>query len=87
MYIAQISIVVRDYDEAIDFYVNKLGWQLLEDTVLSEEKDGSAWHQREPENVIFFSPKQKSTGINQCRKPDRRQGWFFYAHGQLLGIL
>lgn len=59
MYIAQISIVVRDYDEAIDFYVNKLGWQLLEDTVLSEEKDGSAWHQREPENVIFFSPKQK----------------------------
>lgn len=36
--LAQIAIVVRDYDEAIDFYVNKLGFVLLEDTVLSETK-------------------------------------------------
>jgi len=36
--IAQISLVVRDYDEAIDFYVSKLGFALLEDTPLSETK-------------------------------------------------
>jgi len=36
--IAHIALVVKDYDEAIDFYVNKLEFQLLEDTVLSEEK-------------------------------------------------
>lgn len=36
--IAHIAIVVKDYDEAIDFYVNKLEFQLLEDTKLSEEK-------------------------------------------------
>lgn len=36
--LAQIAIVVRDYDEAIDFYVNKLGFVLLEDTVMSETK-------------------------------------------------
>jgi len=36
--IAHIALVVRDYDEAIDFYVNKLGFQLLEDTKLSDEK-------------------------------------------------
>ncbi len=30
--IAHIAIVVRDYDEAIDFYVRQLGFELLEDT-------------------------------------------------------
>ncbi len=37
-FINAISLVVRDYDEAIDFYVDKLGFQLIEDTRLSEEK-------------------------------------------------
>jgi catechol 2,3-dioxygenase-like lactoylglutathione lyase family enzyme len=30
--IVHIALVVRDYDEAIDFYVNKLGFDLLDDT-------------------------------------------------------
>jgi len=34
----QTALIVRDYDEAIDFYVNKLGFTLLEDTVMSETK-------------------------------------------------
>jgi catechol 2,3-dioxygenase-like lactoylglutathione lyase family enzyme len=37
-YIAQIAIVVKDYDEAIEFYTQKLGFTLLEDTALSPEK-------------------------------------------------
>lgn len=37
-YIAHISILVRDYDEAIQFYTEKLGFTLLEDTVLTPEK-------------------------------------------------
>ncbi len=36
--LSQIAIVVRDYDEAIDFYTNKLNFILLEDTKLSETK-------------------------------------------------
>lgn len=36
--IANISLVVRDYDEAIDFYTQKLHFKLLEDTPLSETK-------------------------------------------------
>ncbi len=36
--IAQIALVVRDYDEAIEFYTRKLHFTLLEDTVLSETK-------------------------------------------------
>ena len=36
--IGQISIVVRDYDEALSYYINVLGFELVEDTVLSPEK-------------------------------------------------
>lgn len=35
--IAHIAIVVRDYDEAIDFYVNKLGFLLVEDSYQAEQ--------------------------------------------------
>jgi catechol 2,3-dioxygenase-like lactoylglutathione lyase family enzyme len=33
-----VTIVVKDYDEAIDFYVDALGFELREDTPLSDEK-------------------------------------------------
>ncbi|MEQ1797837.1 MAG: VOC family protein [Lacibacter sp.] len=36
--IAHIALVVRDYDEAIDFYRDKLNFTLVEDTVLSDTK-------------------------------------------------
>jgi catechol 2,3-dioxygenase-like lactoylglutathione lyase family enzyme len=36
--IAHIAIVVEDYDEAIRFYTEKLGFTVIEDTVLSETK-------------------------------------------------
>ena len=36
--ILQISIVVNDYDEAIEFYTKKLGFELVEDTKRSETK-------------------------------------------------
>ena len=36
--IAHIALVVRDYDEAIDFYTKKLNFKLVEDTKLDEKK-------------------------------------------------
>ena len=30
--IAHVALVVRDYDEALDFYIGKLGFRLVEDT-------------------------------------------------------
>lgn len=36
--IAHIAVVVRDYDEAIDYYTRALGFTLIEDTQLSAEK-------------------------------------------------
>lgn len=35
--ILHVSLVVRDYDEALDFYVNKLGFTLVEDTYVPEQ--------------------------------------------------
>ena len=36
--IAHIALVVKDYDEAIEFYTQKLNFSLLEDTQLTETK-------------------------------------------------
>jgi catechol 2,3-dioxygenase-like lactoylglutathione lyase family enzyme len=37
-HIAQIALVVKDYDEAIEFYTRKLKFDLVEDTTLSATK-------------------------------------------------
>ncbi|MBK9734572.1 MAG: VOC family protein [Saprospiraceae bacterium] len=50
-YIAHISLVVADYDEAIDFYTNKLNFKLVEDSVISY---GKRW--------VLVSPP----GISSC---------------------
>jgi len=36
--LALTALLVRDYDEAIDFYVNKAGFELVENTVMSPAK-------------------------------------------------
>ena len=35
--IVHIALVVRDYDEALEFYVNKLNFELIEDTYQPEQ--------------------------------------------------
>jgi catechol 2,3-dioxygenase-like lactoylglutathione lyase family enzyme len=37
-HIAHVALVVAEYDEAIDFYTQKLHFRLIEDTVISETK-------------------------------------------------
>ena len=37
-HLAHIALVVKDYDEAIQFYTQKLNFTLIEDTVLSDTK-------------------------------------------------
>src|SRR4051812_43069324 len=39
-FLALATVVVRDYDEAIDFYVRAVGFDLVED---SPRDDGSRW--------------------------------------------
>jgi catechol 2,3-dioxygenase-like lactoylglutathione lyase family enzyme len=38
VFLAHLSLLVRDYDEAIRFYTEKLHFTLVEDTVLSDTK-------------------------------------------------
>lgn len=35
--IVHVALVVKDYDEAINFYVNKLKFEIVEDTFQSEQ--------------------------------------------------
>lgn len=51
-HIAQITLLVKDYDEAITFYTQKLNFILIEDTRLSDTK---RW--------VLVAPK----GNGQCR--------------------
>jgi len=37
-FIALVTLVVHDYDEAIDFYTKKLSFTLVEDTMLNDTK-------------------------------------------------
>jgi catechol 2,3-dioxygenase-like lactoylglutathione lyase family enzyme len=36
--IGYVALVVRDYDEAIQFYVDKLGFRLIEDTIIEAQQ-------------------------------------------------
>ncbi|WP_417815262.1 VOC family protein [Thalassospira alkalitolerans] len=45
-HIGLVTLVVTDYDDAIDFYVNKVGFDLIED---SDMGDGKRW--------VVISPK------------------------------
>lgn len=51
-HIAAISLLVRDYDEAIAYYTQKLGFVLLEDTPLG---DGKRWVRIAPRDAAETS--------------------------------
>lgn len=50
--IAHVALVVRDYDEAIEFYTQRLGFELLEDTPLDL---GKRWVLVAPPNTVGTS--------------------------------
>jgi catechol 2,3-dioxygenase-like lactoylglutathione lyase family enzyme len=56
-HLALTAIVVRDYDEAIAFYVNAMGFELREDTTLDAEK---RW-------VVVAPPGSRESGILLAR--------------------
>lgn len=57
--ISMTTVVVKDYDEAIDFYVNKLGFSLIEDTVLSSDvgQGMDSDDRQEPKRWVIVSPQ------------------------------
>ena len=52
--IAHVALVVRDYDEALGFYVGKLGFRLVEDRHQPEQ--GKRW-------VVVSPPGSSGTSL------------------------
>jgi catechol 2,3-dioxygenase-like lactoylglutathione lyase family enzyme len=65
--IAHIALVVRDYDEAIDFYVGKLRFDLVEDTYQPEQD--KRW-------VVVRPPGAGSTSLLLARASTPHQETF-----------
>ena len=61
--IAHIAIVVKDYDEAIEFYTQKLDFKLLEDTRIDEKK---RW-------VMVAPPGAKECSLLLAKAANERQ--------------
>ena len=78
--IAQVTLAVRDYDEAIAFYTQKLSFTLVEDIPLPEEQ--KRWVVVAPPGGYRHSPGpgfQAGAG-GLCRQPERRPGIFVSQH-------
>lgn len=57
MYLEQIAIIVEDYDEAIRFFVEKLGFELLEDSPALTTRDGR------PKRWVVVRPPNARTAL------------------------
>ncbi|MBX3390701.1 MAG: VOC family protein [Phycisphaeraceae bacterium] len=66
MHIAQFALTVRDYDEAIAFFCNKLGFTLLEDTDMGA---GKRWVRVQPPSP----PSATSPAILLARAASKEQ--------------
>ncbi|PRH79116.1 extradiol dioxygenase [Streptomyces solincola] len=63
-FIALVTLVVRDYDEAVDFYTRALGFELAEDT---DRGGGSRW-------VVVRPPGgEAGTGLLLAKAKDPEQ--------------
>lgn len=65
--ILHIALVVRDYDEAIDFYCRKLNFKLLEDTYQAAQD--KRW-------VVVTPPGESGTNLLLAQASSARQAKF-----------
>ena len=69
--LAQIALVVRDYDEAITFFTQRLGFVLIEDSALSQDKRWVVVKPNNPGSAALLlakaaTPEQQSAIGNQA---------------------
>ena len=65
--IAHVALVVRDYDEAIEFYTGKLSFELLEDTY--QEAQDKRW-------VVVAPPNSRGSTLLLARASTEQQEAF-----------
>ena len=64
--IGHIALVVREYDEAIDFYVNTLGFRLVEDRFVPEQD--KRW--------VLVAPPESENSLLLARAANAEQARF-----------
>jgi catechol 2,3-dioxygenase-like lactoylglutathione lyase family enzyme len=57
MYLEQVAIIVNSYDAAIEFFVEKLGFELLEDSPATTSGDGR------PKRWVVVRPPETQTAL------------------------
>jgi catechol 2,3-dioxygenase-like lactoylglutathione lyase family enzyme len=62
--IGLVALVVRDYDEAIEFYVDKVGFRLLEDTYIAAQD--KRW-------VVVAPPGNRGAQLLLAKAADNKQ--------------
>ncbi len=65
--LVHVAIVVKDYDEAIDFYTQKLSFELIEDTYIPEQD--KRW-------VLVAPPNTKGAAILLAKASNDKQQTF-----------
>ncbi|MGO9889018.1 MAG: VOC family protein [Solirubrobacteraceae bacterium] len=67
MYIQHVSLIVDDYDPAIRFFVDILGFELIEDSPALTTRDGR------PKRWVVVRPPGATTGLLLARADGDRQ--------------
>lgn len=70
-FISAVTLLVRDYDEAISFYVDALGFELLEDVQLGDEK---RWVKVAPKGAQSALLLAKADGEEQLNATGNQTG-------------
>jgi catechol 2,3-dioxygenase-like lactoylglutathione lyase family enzyme len=68
MYIESVALVVDDYDEAIGFFVDLLGFELIEDSPAKTTQGGRS------KRWVVVRPPGATTGLLLARADGERQG-------------
>jgi len=67
MHLERVSVIVDDYDEAIAFFVDALGFELVEDSPALTSKDGR------PKRWVMVRPPGGQTGVLLAQADGERQ--------------
>jgi catechol 2,3-dioxygenase-like lactoylglutathione lyase family enzyme len=67
MYLEQLAVIVEDYDEAIRFFVDALGFELVEDSPALTSREGR------PKRWVVVRPPGATTGLLLAQADGERQ--------------
>lgn len=85
-YIGMVTLVVLDYNEAMDWYVDVSGFQLIEDTTISTRKRWIVVSPGSGCDVWLANGTTKSQHASIGNQAEGRVSHFLYTHNCLLSF-